>query len=1081
MPLQPDAAQIRFNHMTTALSAAVPTFDMVSASLKTPFLDPISNLMHSLLAAAQTVKRNHDDCAQMLEQIHQLLYAIIHVHINSDTGGELPPKMTLCKIHTFVEAQQEKNKIKQFFRQGEMRALLKDCCKGLEQALEAFKRLPQIQGTILLSDMAQMQKHAQKMHKEVIEMMLAFSNGETSDTGSTISRVLSSSSNSLSLLPSEPKIFHGRQSEISVIIDTFSNAGPRIAILGAGGIEKTSLARAILHHPEISARYNQRQVFVPCNTASSTVQLASLIGAHLGLKPGDNLTQPVIRHFASSPPSLLILDNLEILWEPRESRREVEKFLALLADVDHLALIITMRGAERPVNVRWTRPFLEPLKPLAQDAARQTFLDIADSGHTLEEIDKILLLVDNMPLAIDLIAHLVDYEGLASVLDRWERERTSLLSEGHDRHSNLNLSISLSLESPRMLALPEAQELLSLLSILPDGLSDTELVQSNLPIDNILACKAMLLCTSLAYIDDQKRLKALVPIREYIQRAQPPMAHIIRPLRQHFQELLDVYETFHGTVSNPGTVARIASNFANIQNILVNGLTPDNPDLVNTIYCACHFDHFSTLAGRGFSPVIDLIPSVLPQPRNHILEVYFNMRVLSAYRDHPIAKVQQMVDETLESFRYFDDPDLKCRCYNKLSDYFYLRDNDIPRAFHLAETGISLAISAGNIERQSDLLGTLASIKWRTGEYSGGQEHAYESRRLAKICGNSYKEAWALQVESICWNAFGNYKYSMTLLKRARDLLQLCGMSGGSLDTSMVETQAELHQVKSEYLEGRKVWSQILHNCSIEQDRYRHAEALLNIAQIDVEIGVVGHELGKNLYTASELFGRVGYSLGITFCDMVQTTMSLNEGNFLTAKSQFRQILTLHWGNDAEVVSYCLERLGDVRLTDHVHIMHHLKLTQKREIHKALQFLGDTYLAHGDQQTATCLFVVALEGFTYMDIHRSRAECMLHLGDLSKLQGDVVKAGELRRTARPLFKRSAQQKQIADIDERLAGISNKLLDRPAENLIHLSDLNAPSARSDELDLGLMTITSSKVDEVESVGVDDRTDVVFVPV
>ncbi|KAJ7457738.1 P-loop containing nucleoside triphosphate hydrolase protein, partial [Mycena latifolia] len=374
-------------------------------------------------------------------------------------------------------------------------------------------------------------------------------------------------------LPSEPKIFHSRQSEVSVIIQAFNNATPRIAILGAGGIGKTSLARAILHHPEISARYDQHRVFVACDTTSSAIQLSGLIGAHLGLKHGTDLTQPVIRHFTSSPPSLLILDNLETLWEPRESRAEVEKFLALLADVDHLALIITMRGAERPANVCWSRPFLAPLKPLTQDAARQTFIDIADDGHAFEEIDKILLLVDNMPLAIDLIAHLVDDEGFASVLGRWEKERTSMLSEGYDRHSNLDLSISLSLESPRMMALPEAQELLSLLSILPDGLSNTELVQSNLPIKNVLACKTMLLCTSLAYIDDQKRLKALVPVREYIQRTHPPTAHIIRPLRQHFQELLEVYEVYYGTVSNPGTVARIASNLANIHNILVKGLT----------------------------------------------------------------------------------------------------------------------------------------------------------------------------------------------------------------------------------------------------------------------------------------------------------------------------------------------------------------------------------------------------------------------------------------------------------------------------------------------------------------------------
>ncbi|KAJ7495488.1 P-loop containing nucleoside triphosphate hydrolase protein [Mycena latifolia] len=354
----------------------------------------------------------------------------------------------------------------------------------------------------------------------------------------------SRSSNSLSLLPSEPKIFHGRESELSNLIQAFSQEIPRIAILGPGGMGKTSLARAVLHHPKITARYKDNRVFVTCDRASNSVQLAALIAMHVGLKPGRDQVQGIIRHFADMPPLLLILDNLETIWEPRETRGQIEIFLSLLTDVNHLALIITMRGAERPANIRWTHPFLEPLKPLPQDAARQTFIDIADD-HPLEAIDKILLFTNNMPLAIDLIANLVDYEGLPSVLDRWGTERTSLLSQGHDKGSNLDLSISLSLESPRITAFPHSRDLLSLLSMLPDGLSDVELSQIKFPIDNVLACKGALLATALAYTDGQKRLKTLVPIREYVQRMHPPMAHLVQPLLKHFQQLLQIYVEYH--------------------------------------------------------------------------------------------------------------------------------------------------------------------------------------------------------------------------------------------------------------------------------------------------------------------------------------------------------------------------------------------------------------------------------------------------------------------------------------------------------------------------------------------------------
>ncbi|KAJ7716437.1 P-loop containing nucleoside triphosphate hydrolase protein, partial [Mycena metata] len=341
----------------------------------------------------------------------------------------------------------------------------------------------------------------------------------------------------ISMLPAEPKIFHGRDSELADILKLFRQGTPRIAILGAGGMGKTSLARTVVHQEEVTTKYHENRFFVTCDTASSKPELAGLIGAHLGMKPGEDLTQAVLQRFSSSAPSLLILDNLETVWEPMKSRHEIEEFLSLLTDISSLALVITIRGAERPSKVQWTRPFLQPLPPLAQDAARKMFIDIADDKHPLEEVDQILGLTDNMPLSISLLAHLVDIEGCKEILSRWEVEKTSLISDGYDKISNLELSISLSLSSPRIVSTPQAQDLLALLSLLPDGLSDVDLKQTKFPVTDILGCKAILLRTALAYTDDHKQLKVLVPIREYMQKMFPPTDRMIQPMFKYFHEL----------------------------------------------------------------------------------------------------------------------------------------------------------------------------------------------------------------------------------------------------------------------------------------------------------------------------------------------------------------------------------------------------------------------------------------------------------------------------------------------------------------------------------------------------------------
>jgi hypothetical protein len=200
-----------------------------------------------------------------------------------------------------------------------------------------------------------------------------------------------------------------------------------------------------------------------------------------------------------------------------------------------------MRGAERPRKVQWTRPFLRPLMPLNPIAARHTFIDIADEIHDDLEIEQLLRITDNIPLAIQLVAAVAAAEGCPATLERWKLERTGLLSPGHDKRSNLEISIMLSLSSPRMQSSSRTLELLSLMSLLSDGISDVDLVQANLPIPNIPECKTTLVRTSLAYADHAGRLKVLAPIREYIHLTRPPSLELVRLLRKLLVDMLKLY------------------------------------------------------------------------------------------------------------------------------------------------------------------------------------------------------------------------------------------------------------------------------------------------------------------------------------------------------------------------------------------------------------------------------------------------------------------------------------------------------------------------------------------------------------
>ncbi|KAJ7719456.1 hypothetical protein B0H14DRAFT_3170635, partial [Mycena olivaceomarginata] len=1070
MPRQSTVTEIRLDNIKGCLTPALTLLKELNDAFGPPFIQPIANTIESLIDMVQNVKRNKDECAQLMENIHPVLYAIINLHIKAETVESLSPEMldnigkfmeTLHKIYTLLEGQQDDNRIKYLFRNNEVQKLLRDCHAGLDQAMKVFEVTTR---PLWVNDIGVMTKTAQLMREELFELIQTLSDSSTDSNGSSVyqgGNESKNSSTSFSMLPSKPKIFYGRQSEVETIMKILNQESPRIAILGGGGMGKTSLAKVILHYPQTLEKF-QHRFFVSAEAATTSIELAALIGLHVGLNPGTDLTRPVVQYLSQKPSCLLILDNLETVWEPMQSRGGIEEFLSLLTEVKHLALLITMRGAERPGKVHWTHPFLLPLQSLSAEAAQQTFMDITDNAYIKEDMEQILQFTDNMPLAVDLIAHLSDYEGLSNVLARWQTERTSLLSLGYDRKSNMDVSISLSLSSPRVTS--ESKKLLSLLSILPDGLSDGELVQYKLPIHNILSCKTALLATSLAYQDDNRRLRSLMPMREHVQKFLPPSLALVQCLRKRFYALLELYKKYNGEQLGP-VINQITLNLANFHQVFQQGLSNHTQDLGITIHSISSLNSFYRITGRGYAGLLDSILPILPGLHDLQLQLHFIIEVLISSAHYPSLDMEQFITQALNMIEHINNPLLEWHCI--LQCRF-----DIRQAMQFYEKALELAMSCRDTNEQCYGLISIAQLKYMTGDYCTVQAHIAETLRLLKLVPNLFQEGQALYTEALCSIHLGNFLQAKEALHRGRVILSICGLAGGTLDQAMVLQQGGIHVQKSEYAQARSINSQIIATVSPAQNPWIYATSLVNIAHIDMMCGDmvdVYHKLNQ----AKENLNKFAGSRQILSCNIIEADVKLREKKFDLAKIRFRECLHATGGIHNDVESFCLERLADITAWPSsewqfrwpvTYLAYAYKTKNNFALHKALLCLGDVFIINKDGKTAANLYMLALEGFTQMDVHRSRAQCMIRLGDLANEQGHTSKAISLWQIARPLFERSLQATDVAQIDVRLSAAEKR--DQEA-----LTTLTGPD---EWLNMG-----SSEIQQVESAHLEGSEDVVSV--
>ncbi|KAJ7706619.1 hypothetical protein B0H16DRAFT_1746841 [Mycena metata] len=189
MSNQATAREVRVQAIKASLGPTLNLLGEINEAFAPPFIQAIAATTRHIINSIQNVKK--DEYFQFIESIHQVIYAIITLHLKSETGMFLAPKIledvrkfteTLHKIYTVLGEEQEGSKIKRFFRQSEINRVLKECRAELDHTVTVFKAE---MGQAVLNTV-DMRKTAETMHEELLDLISALSDGSLSEQSSLV-------------------------------------------------------------------------------------------------------------------------------------------------------------------------------------------------------------------------------------------------------------------------------------------------------------------------------------------------------------------------------------------------------------------------------------------------------------------------------------------------------------------------------------------------------------------------------------------------------------------------------------------------------------------------------------------------------------------------------------------------------------------------------------------------------------------------------------------------------------------------------------------------------------------------------
>jgi tetratricopeptide (TPR) repeat protein len=323
---------------------------------------------------------------------------------------------------------------------------------------------------------------------------------------------------------------------IEKVVGLAENLKP-VALIGAGGIGKTSIALTVLHHSRIEGRFGENRRFIRCDQfpASHTHLLAKIsraIGA--GVENPDDLTP--LRPFLSSKETLIILDNAESILDPKGvNAKEIYSVVDELSQFRTISLLITSRITTVPPRCK--RP---EIPTLSMEAACNIFHDIYGDRGRSTIINDLLERLDFHALSITLLATTAshngwDYDRLAN---EWDVQRAQVLQS--DYNKSLAATIELSLSSPTFHSLgANARDLLEVIAFFPQGIIEKHLdwlfpTSSNVQVSFDKFCVLSLTHRSNGFV------RMLAPIRDYLSPRDPRSSPLLCMTRDQYFSRLSV-------------------------------------------------------------------------------------------------------------------------------------------------------------------------------------------------------------------------------------------------------------------------------------------------------------------------------------------------------------------------------------------------------------------------------------------------------------------------------------------------------------------------------------------------------------